>query len=59
MNAISDTYLSVSHVAARLGISKATVWRWASEGHLPAPVKLGPNCTRWRASDLEAALAQK
>lgn len=59
MNAITDTYLSVSHVAGRLGISKSTVWRWVKDGHLPAPVKLGPGCTRWRASDLEAALSQK
>lgn len=47
-------YLSVSQVAARLGVSKATVWRWSAQGTLPKPVKLGPNTTRWRVADLEA-----
>lgn len=46
--------LSVYQVAAMFGVSKATVWRWASSGILPKPIKLGPNTTRWRVSDLKA-----
>lgn len=47
-------YFSVQQVAARLGVSVATVWRWAADGTLPKPVKLGPNTTRWRVADIEA-----
>lgn len=50
---MQSLYLSAKQVAARLGVSRATVWRWASEGTLPQPIKLGPNTTRWRLSDLE------
>ncbi len=52
-------YLSVHQVAARLGVSKATCWRWSANGTLPAPVKLGPNTTRWRVADLEAMEAAR
>lgn len=47
-------YLNVNQVADRYGISTDTVWRWSRDGDLPKPVKLGPNATRWRLSDLLA-----
>lgn len=43
-------------LAARYAVSRQTVWRWAKEGRLPAPIKLGPNCTRWRFADVVAKL---
>lgn len=52
-------YISVYQVSARLGVSRATVWRWASAGLLPQPIKLGPNTTRWRLSDLVAMEAAR
>jgi len=45
-------YLKDRLVAARYGVSRATIWRWVSEGIFPAPVKLTKGCTRWRESDL-------
>ena len=42
-------------VAALKGVGPATVWRWVKSGHLPAPVKLGPNTTAWRVGDLRRA----
>jgi excisionase family DNA binding protein len=33
--------LSVSHVASRLNVSRASIYRWIAEGRLPA-VRLGP-----------------
>ena len=41
-------------VMSVLGISKNTVYRWTREGRLPAPLKIGPNSTRWRAADIRA-----
>lgn len=38
------------------GVSIATIYRWIGEGNFPAPVKLGPNSTGWRESDVRAWL---
>ncbi len=32
-----------------LPINRSTLWRWVRDGHFPAPVKIGPNTTAWRA----------
>lgn len=34
--------LSVAEVAALLGISRSTLWRWISAGHFPSPLQVGP-----------------
>jgi len=47
------TYLTVQQVAARLGISKATIWRWKAAGTFPAAFKLSAGSTRWRLADIE------
>lgn len=52
-------YLSDKELSERLEISRQTVWRWAREGNLPNPIKLGSNCTRWKLSDIEAWEAGK
>jgi excisionase family DNA binding protein len=49
--------LTVQDVARRLSVSVRTVWRWLAGGHLPAPVRLRPYCTRWRARDVEGFIA--
>lgn len=47
-----NTFLTVEQVAKRYGVSTDSIWRWKRNGDLPAPVRVGPNCTRWRLSDL-------
>ena len=47
-------FLNDREVAERYSVSRPTVWRWVSEGHLPKPVKVGPGSTRWRIADLDA-----
>lgn len=44
-------------VAALHGISTVTVWRWAKDGRLPAPIRRG-GVTAWKVGDLRKALAQ-
>lgn len=44
-------------IAALAEVSKVTVWRWAREGRIPKPKKIGPNCTRWEVGPLRAAMA--
>ena len=57
-----DTLPAAAHVkapvvAALYGISTASVWRWVGSGHLPAPVKLGPQATGWNVGQLREHLA--
>lgn len=51
--------ISPSEVAARLGVNKRTVERWAREGTLPAPVRLTSRVIRFRAADIEAVLERR
>ncbi len=48
----ASLFLNVAQVAERYDVSTDTIWRWAREGDMPRPVKVGPNVTRWRLSGL-------
>ncbi len=37
-------------------VSKSTWWAGVKSGRYPAPVKLGPNITAWRAKDINALI---
>lgn len=50
---ITPEWLSDRQVAAIFSVSRSTVWRWAHDGHLPRPRKIGPQCVRWRRVDIE------
>ena len=54
--ALGRLALSADEVAALLGISRAHVWKLASTGRLPKPVRLG-RAVRWDRKNLEAWLA--
>ena len=38
-------------------VSKTTWWAWIAAGKAPRPVKLGPNTTAWRVSDIREFIA--
>ena len=40
-----------------LKVSPATIYRWIKKGKFPAPIHLGANMVRWKASDIEAWIA--
>ncbi len=46
-------YIRTSELASAPGrpgrwpVSQATLWRWVASGHLPAPVRLGPQTSAW------------
>lgn len=46
---LPDVLLSDREVATQLDCGRSTVWRWASEGILPQPLKIG-GLSRWRQS---------
>lgn len=43
--------LSTNDLAARFGVSPATIFRWRAEGSLPAPLSLSKTTVRWREED--------
>ena len=44
--------LAKPHMPALIPVSRSTWWRGIKEGRFPAPVKLGPRITAWRADDI-------
>ena len=51
-------FMSDKEVAARIGIGKSTVWKWAaSNPNIPKPHKLSNKCSRWVRSEIESYLA--
>lgn len=52
-------YLADHQLAKRFGVERTTIWRWVKLGLLGAPVKLGPNTTRWKLEDVEAFEARQ
>jgi prophage regulatory protein len=45
-------------IPALIPIGRSTWWQWVQEGKAPAPIKLGPHTTAWRAEDI-LALVEK
>jgi len=45
--------LTRAELLALLRVSAPTLKRWVRAGAFPAPLKLGPNCLRWRRSEIE------
>lgn len=52
---MAETYLSDAQLSARYGVHRATPWRWTkADPTFPKPVKLSPQCSRWKLSEIEA-----
>lgn len=49
--------LSARDLVALSGRSRTSVWRDVKHGRLAKPVRLGPNCIRWRVEDARKYLA--
>lgn len=47
-------YLRQPQVLTAVPVSDATLWRWIKQKKFPAPVKLGPGVTAWRADEVLA-----
>jgi len=44
---------STKNAPGRWPVSRATVWRWAHAGLLPAPGRLGPGVSAWPIEVIE------
>jgi predicted DNA-binding transcriptional regulator AlpA len=54
----SGALLHVRTVCALAGLSASSIYRKVAAREFPEPVRLGRRCTRWRAGDVTAWLAQ-
>lgn len=54
----TGTLLRACDVARLLACDERTVWRWASAGTIPPPIRIG-GATRWRRADLDDFLDAK
>jgi predicted DNA-binding transcriptional regulator AlpA len=52
-----EALLSARDLVALSGRSRTSVWRDVRHGRLARPVRLGPNCVRWRVEDARKYLA--
>ena len=63
MSAISSIptrrYLRAQALATLLAVHRTTLWRWVHDGHLPRPVRLGPNTVAWDSTQIDAWLAER
>ena len=46
-------------LAAKLGVHLNTIYRWAEDGTLPQPFRLGPRFVGWKREDIEAWLNEQ
>lgn len=51
-----DGFLRLPQVLALYPVSKASWWAGIRAGRYPAGVKLSPNTTAWRVSDIKALI---
>ncbi|MEO8310005.1 MAG: AlpA family transcriptional regulator [Caldimonas sp.] len=47
------TFLRLSAVVARTGLSRSTIYRFVRTATFPTPVKLGPRAIAWRRADVD------
>ena len=52
---MTQKLLSDREASDLLGCGRSTIWRWASEGIVPKPVKIG-GMSRWIRSEIEAVI---
>lgn len=51
-------YMTAIEVAEFLRVTRVTVYRMIRRGQLPEPVRFSTRCSRWRRTDVQAALAE-
>ncbi len=52
---MTDPLLSDREAASILGCARSSLWRWASDGTVPQPLRIG-GMTRWRQSDIQGVI---
>ena len=47
-------WVSAKFLASYYEVTPKTIWEWARKKRIPAPQKIGPNCTRWNFDEIRA-----
>lgn len=55
----ADRILRTGESAAKLGVSRATLYVWVKQGLLQPPLRIGPRASGWRESTLDAFIARR
>ncbi len=57
----TERLITIAHTCAMLGISRPTIYRWLKNADMtfPTAIKIGPNSTRFRLTDVEAFITRK
>jgi prophage regulatory protein len=56
---LPDTgFVRLPQVLAVIPVSKSSWWEGVKAGKYPQPIKLGPNTTAWKVSDIRALIEQ-
>lgn len=50
---MNNKLLRINELAAILGVSRTTVYRWSERSDFPKKKQIGPNSVRWLQSDVE------
>ena len=56
---MSRSFLRLTTVKARTGLSRSTLYRRISQGRFPAPIPLGGRSVGWLDSDVDAWVEQQ
>lgn len=56
---MSHSFLRLSTVKARTGLSRSTLYRRIAEGLFPAPVPLGGRSVGWLDADIDAWISRQ
>ena len=48
-----DRIMRPGEVAKTLGVGRACLYKWISNGHFPRPLKLGGRSVGWRSTTIE------
>ena len=56
VNRDQDRLVTVRELSSILSVGKSTIWAWVAAGRLPAPLRFGGRCTRWRLSEIQAVI---
>jgi len=48
------TLIRIREVCDLVGVCRATVYRWVSEGAFPRPVRISDTAVRWKVDEIEA-----
>jgi len=49
---MTENLISDREASKLLGCGRSTLWRWAADGIIPKPLKIG-GMSRWKMSDIE------